>query len=37
MGCRVFVTLSAVLGYRYQVIIGINNNGTDWHFTRITG
>jgi hypothetical protein len=35
MGGWVFVTLSAIFGYRNEVIIGVNDNGTDWHFSCI--
>jgi hypothetical protein len=36
MGCRVFVALPAILSCCDQVTVCVNDNGTDWHFTRLT-
>jgi hypothetical protein len=36
MGCRVFVSLSAILGGCYQVTVIVNDNGTHRYFTGFT-
>jgi hypothetical protein len=36
MGGWVFVTFSAIFGGCDEVIIGVNDNGTNWHFSCIT-
>jgi hypothetical protein len=36
MGCRVFVTLSAILSGCNEVTISVNDNSTYGHFSRIT-